>query len=265
MKHYTYDDTAELCRKIQEYGDQDAMGAMVQIHNGLVYSIADKFFHSGSSTLDKDDFVQVGRIGLLRAAKLYDPSIGSFSTYASWYIYSEMQRELYNKSTTVRLPVHLWNRITKINDAASKYPDCSPGELAGNIAKDIGVTEQCVTDAITAEHMFAHLSSLDVPVNATGDCFLIELVSDDDPDFVADLCNRQTIPAWIDKVFQERLTKKEREVLCRRFGFFGEEETLGQIGKSFGVGKERVRQIEAKALRKLRYKIGRYNYLLEGM
>lgn len=245
----------ELARRWRDEEDADALHEIIEAHIRLVVRIASKFKGYG---LPISDLIQEGNRGLLEAANRFDPDRNvRYSTYATWWILAAMQEYIVRNSSIVRIGTtpaqkSLFFNLRKLR---AKLTDNLAAQMTEEeremIATELGVPLAAV------ERMESHFSRPDQSLNATvgesdSDEF-VDLLSDDSPTpeaIVGDLIDSETRAKWIADAM-EHLTQREREVITRRF-LKDDKITLAEIGESFGVTKERIRQIEGKALSKLR-------------
>jgi RNA polymerase primary sigma factor len=245
----TAEEEVELARRIEQ-GDEEARAKMIEANLRLVVSIARRYVGRG---LSFSDLVQEGNFGLMRATQKFDYRRGNkFSTYATWWIRQAITRALADKARTVRLPVHIVERLSAIrrttNDlrqALGREPD------QHEVALEVGLSDQELSDLLDiAETPLSLDASLDQEHDSN------ELISAiPDPAQVQPL-DRVVARLQMRSVAQAicELPERERAVLVLRFGLDGEDPwTLGEIGEHFSISRERVRQIENKALERLRY------------
>jgi len=243
----TFDEEQELGRRIKE-GDDDARKHMIESNLRLVVSIGKRYINRG---LPFSDIIEEGNLGLMRAVEKFDHTKGfKLSTYASWWIRQSIERAIINQSKVVRLPVHVVERINQYFKAVEKLVQKLGADPAIElVAEALG---KSVADVEALQGLLQTTYSLDSPVGDQEDTPLGDLLEDtkgvSPASSAEDIIRRERIMQWLTV-----LREKERRVIIYRFGLEGEEpKTLEQIGNIFGLTRERVRQIEAAALVKLR-------------
>ncbi len=240
-------DEIDLAARIQR-GDAAAREHMITANLRLVVKIARDYEGMGLPLLD---MVNEGNMGLMRAVERFDPTKGAkLSTYAAWWIKQSIKRAVANQGKTIRLPVHLVDRVAKIRRTAMKlHEELGREPSDAEVADVLGMSAARVTELLTAS---CRPASLDAPVGDDEDTRFSDLVRDENISTAFESLDLTTRHDMVLELL-ERLDTREISVIRERFGLNGRNErTLEQIGQRFGVTRERIRQIEAGALRKLR-------------
>lgn len=244
----TWDEEKAIGERIMA-GDESAKNELVEHNLRLVISVARKYIgHAGMTFMD---LVQEGNIGLMKAADKFDPSKGyKFSTYATWWIRQTVGRAVQEQSRTIRIPVHMVETAAKMNKAIRKLTQELEREpQVEEIAAEMGVSADKIKFLFEANR---DPLSLDNRVNDEDDATVGDLVADHSAEVpgasIIKEDNKKQVIAVLDT-----LSQREKEVMVMRFGLEDDTpKTLEEIGQHFGVTRERIRQIETKALRKLR-------------
>ncbi|MFC1790829.1 RNA polymerase sigma factor RpoD [Patescibacteria group bacterium] len=244
----TAEDEVKLAQRIEK-GSRAARRKLIQSNLRLVVSIAKKYVGRGMSFLD---LIQEGNQGLMRAVEKYDWRRGyKFSTYATWWIRQAITRAIADQARTIRIPVHMVETINKVIRTSRRLMQQLGREPS---AEEIGKKMELDADRVREIFKIAqNTTSLEKPVGDDQDSFLGDFIQDTSQPSPYDTASKQLLKENIVEVL-ETLSDREAKVLKMRFGLSGSRPmTLEEVGREFGVTRERIRQIEAKALRKLKH------------
>ncbi|WP_164970754.1 sigma-70 family RNA polymerase sigma factor [Bacillus albus] len=260
---YTHRDNDYLIQKYRDTNESKYLDRIIEVNIKLVQSIAKKFLNLGHM-LEYDDLVQIGIIGLYKAVEKFDENLGySFSTYATWWIKQRIHREIMVLGFTVRLPVHIHGQLVKLKKLQKQSIKSQRKIDEMWIANHMGIDVEKYNELLKIDYYFYSLASLNTYVSPDGEeTELLELINPN-PDLGFNIqlqhfeepdqaCMKIVTAELLDELL-DLLTDKESDILRKRMGLYKDKQmTLEEIGVKYDLTRERIRQIEAKALRRLK-------------
>jgi RNA polymerase nonessential primary-like sigma factor len=243
----TADEEKYYARQARD-GDESGRQRMIESNLRLVVKISRRYINRGLTLLD---LIEEGNLGLIRAVEKFDPELGfRFSTYATWWIRQTIERAIMNQTRTIRLPIHVVKELNVYLRAARELTQKLDHEPSAEEIADM--LDRPVADVKRMLGLNERIISMDTPVGPDSDSSMVDMIADvrvcDPSQLLQDIDIKDNIALWL-----EELPEKQREVVSRRFGLRGyESSTLEEVGREIGLTRERVRQIQVEALKRLR-------------
>lgn len=245
MQMISPEEETELASRIQK-GDEDAFLRLVEANLRFVVSVAKQYQNSG---LDLSDLINEGNLGLMKAARRFDPTRGfKFISYAVWWIRQQILQAISDQGRMVRLPLNQVGMINRINKAKAQFIQENEREPSDSeLAEFLDLTPDKVGEAVS--HSSKHIS-FDVPFGEDGDGTLLDVVPDESSEQADYGLQKESLRSDIQSIMMV-LSPREREIVSLAFGIGCREMTLEEIGERFDLTRERVRQVKEKAIRKM--------------
>jgi len=229
-------------------GDESGRQRMIESNLRLVVKISRRYINRGLTLLD---LIEEGNLGLIRAVEKFDPDLGfRFSTYATWWIRQTIERAIMNQTRTIRLPIHVVKELNIYLRAARELTQKLDHEPSAEEIADM--LDRPVAEVKRMLGLNERIISMDTPIGPDSDSSMVDMIADvrvcDPSQLLQDIDIKDNLAVWL-----EELSEKQREVVSRRFGLRGyESSTLEEVGREIGLTRERVRQIQVEALKRLR-------------
>lgn len=243
----------ELC-VIYQQGNESALEALISKNMRLIWSRVKKYRKVYNHKLDDDDLMQCGIIGMIKAAAKFDIKTETkFTTYAIWWIDQLILRNIIDCGFTIRIPAHRFEEVNKLMKVFKEHPDCTKEQIYEIVNEKIGLSRDKFEELLDLAENIISTASLNSYIGEDEETELEDFIIDQESSTVEDIVERDALKQALNDILKT-IKPREEKVIRLRFGLDdGKERTLEQVAREFMVTRERIRQIEAKALRKLRH------------